>query len=237
MSQPPPPNLIQRLLHSTLPTRLRYGLTRHQIIHNWRKHVSYSHPQLLTTDLFPEETKMLLEAFSRSRPTNYLEIGVFWGGTFRNVLRHRDSLGMKTTCYAIDIWDELKDSAETTHGTGQPIKSLVHRALATEGLGNFKLLTGLSNDITNLISWKLDLVFHDANHTYQSVFEDMEILHTLMSDSGTLLVHNAGKEYQPDKMYYETDGGPYKAVMEQVESGKWQLDALDYRMALLTRIP
>lgn len=162
---------------------------------------------------------------------------MFWGGTFRNVLKRRDELLLTTKCYAIDIWDELYDPSDTTHGTGQPIKEVVNRALTKQGLGGFELLTGLSVDVQKLIKEKIDFAFHDANHTYAAVIEDLNLLYPLLSDGATVLVHNAGKEYEPDKMYFETDGGPYQAVMDLVKQEKWELVALEYRMAVLKKIP
>ncbi|MBC7979061.1 MAG: class I SAM-dependent methyltransferase [Armatimonadetes bacterium] len=191
----------------------------------------------MTTDLYPEETRMLLEAFEKARPAIYLEVGVFWGGTFRNVLKRRDELSLPCKCFAIDIWDELYDPSDTTHGTGQPIKDIVRRALVSEGLGGFELLTGLSVDVKKLISEKIDFAFHDANHTYAALVEDLDLLHPLLADGATVLVHNAGKEYEPDKTYYKTDGGPYQAVMDLVAQGKWELVTLEYRMAVLKRVP
>jgi cephalosporin hydroxylase len=230
-------SVLQKIVQVTLPVRQSMGLTRKQLVHRWRKNVTHSHPQLMTTDLFPEETRMLLDAFEKTRPAIYLEVGVFWGGTFRNVLKRRDELSLTTKCYAIDIWDELYDPADTTHGTGQPIKEVVRRALLKQGLGGFDLLTGLSVDVQKLIKEKIDLAFHDANHTYAAVIEDLDLLYPLLSDGATVLVHNAGKEYEPDKMYFETDGGPYQAVMDLVKQGKWELMALEYRMAVLKKIP
>jgi cephalosporin hydroxylase len=191
----------------------------------------------MTTDLFPEETRMLVDAYEKVKPKVYLEVGVFWGGTFRNVLKRRDELSLTTKCYAIDIWDELYDSSDNTHGSGQPIKDIVRRELVKQGLSGFELLTGLSVDVQKLIKEKIDLAFHDANHTYAAVIEDLNLLHPLLSDGATVLVHNAGKEFQPDKMYFETDGGPYQAIMDLVEQGKWSLEALEFRMAVLTRLP
>jgi len=191
----------------------------------------------MTTDLYPEETRMLLDAFEKARPAIYLEVGVFWGGTFRNVLNRRNELSLPTQCYAIDIWDELYDPSDTTHGTGQPIKEIVRRALSKQGLGGFELLTGLSVDVQKLVREKIDFAFHDANHTYAAVIEDLNLLHPLLSDGATVLVHNAGKEFEPDKMYYNTDGGPYQAVMDLVEQGKWELLDLKFRIAFLRKIP
>ena len=230
-------SLTRTILDATVPARQRIGLTCPQMLHRWRKSIVRSHPALLTTDLYPEETAMLLNAFEEARPLTYLEIGVFWGGTFRNVLQHRDALSLPTKCYGIDIWDEIFDSSNTTHGTGQPIRALVRNALTKQNYDRFDLLTGLSLDVQKLISSKIDFAFHDANHTYAAVIEDLDLLHPLMSDDATLLVHNAGKEFEPDKTYYLSDGGPYRAIMDLVKLGKWELKALEYRMAVLKRIP
>lgn len=237
MPNPHNSSLLKNIIKVTLPARQSMGLTRRQLVHRWRKNVTHSHPQLMTTDLFPEETRMLLDAFEETRPAIYLEIGVFWGGTFRNVLKRRDELSLPTKCNAIDIWDELYDPSDTTHGTGQPIKEIVRRSLVKQGLGSFDLLTGLSVDVQKLINEKIDLAFHDANHTYAAVIEDLNLLYPLLSDGATVLVHNAGKEYEPDKMYFETDGGPYQAIMDLVEQGKWKLTALEFRMAVLKKVP
>lgn len=234
---PSSPSLLKRFIHDTVPFRQSIGLTRKQLVHRWRKSVSHSHPQLMTTDLFPEETAMLLDTFEKARPQTYLEVGVFWGGSFRNVLKQRDKLGLKTQCYAIDIWDEIYDPSDTTHGTGQPIKDVVKRALRKQGLDGFELLTGLSTDIKKLIQKKIDYAFHDANHTYAAVIEDLDLIHPLMSDGATVLVHNAGTEFEPDKSYVAADGGPYQAVMDLVAQGKWELVEIAYRIAVLRRLP
>ena len=233
----PSKSLIRTFLDTTVPLRQRMGLTRPQMLHRWRKSIVRSHPQLLTTDLYPQETKMLLDAFREAKPRTYLEVGVFWGGTFKNVLQLRDELSLDTKCYGIDIWDEIYDSSNTTHGTGQPIRALVANALKRQNLDRFDLLTGLSVDVQRLIQFKIDFAFHDANHTYAAVVEDLELIHPLMSDGAMMLVHNAGTEYEPDKTYVEADGGPYQAILDLVKLGRWELLALEYRMAVLRRIP
>lgn len=58
-----------------------------------------------------------------------------------------------------------------------------------------------------------------------------------MSDGATVLVHNAGTEFEPDKSYVAADGGPYQAVMDLVAQGKWELVEIAYRIAVLKRLP
>jgi len=230
-------SLLRSFLDATVPHRLRMGLTRPQIAHWWWKSVIRNHPQVLTTDLFPEETEILLNAFRDARPSTYLEIGVFWGGTFNNILQRRDSLSLQTKCFGLDVWDEIVDTTSNTHGSGWPIRNVVKRALNKRNLHNFELLSGLSSQAAQLINCKIDFTFHDANHTYAAVIEDLELLHPLMSNGAMMLVHNAGRDYEPDKSYYLADGGPYRAIMELVKLGRWELKALEYRVAVLKRLP
>jgi cephalosporin hydroxylase len=229
-------------LNATLRLRQRLGLTRPQIAcfapSRWLwTAVTRSHPLVLTSDLFPQETAILLESFKESRPLTYLEIGVFWGGTFRKVLAQRDVLSFPTKCFGLDIWDEVKDSAINTHTSGCPSREAVRCALAKRGFKNFELLSGLSSQVGDLIDCKIDFVFHDANHTYAAVRDDLELLYPLMSDGATMVVHNAGRDFEPDKSYYQADGGPYQAVMDLVKLGKWDLKKLEYRVAVLKKLP
>jgi cephalosporin hydroxylase len=237
-----PQSLGKSLSGATLNLRRRIGLTREQIaarpfsLQVWNA-VVRQHPLVLRTDLFPEETELLLGCFEAARPQTYLEVGVFWGGTFKNILAHRDALGLSTKCIGLDVWDEVLDAANTTHTSGWPNRGIVNNALLKCGFKNFELLSGLSTQAGSLINGKIDFALHDANHTYAAVVEDLNELHPLLTDGATMVVHNAGKEYEPDKTYFQTDGGPYQAIMDLVKAGKWELKTLEYRVAVLKKIP
>jgi cephalosporin hydroxylase len=226
-------------LDATIPFRVRWGFTRSQIIspHWWWCVLRRTHPQVLQTDLYREETELLLKLFREARPATYLEIGVFWGGTFKAVLECRDAASLTTKCIALDLWDEVKDPASNTHISGAPNRGIVGRALKKRGLGNFELLAGLSSQVGDWVKTRIDFVFHDANHTYAAVKEDLELLHPLMSDGAMMLVHNASKDYEPDCRYYAADGGPYQAIEDLVQLGKWEFSTLEKRLAVLKRRP
>ena len=235
-------SLGKTLLDATVPLRRRLGFTRSQIASSrwacwgWSV-ITHSHPLVLKTDLFPPETELLLRLFKESRPLTYLEIGVFWGGTFKEILRYRDALSLRTKCIGLDVWDEIENSTSNTHVSGWPNREVVKRALIKRHFGNFELLSGMSSQIRDLVDDKIDFAFHDANHTYAAVKEDLEQLYPLMSNGATMVVHNASKDFEPDKGYYQSDGGPYQAVMDLVKLGKWNLKALDYRLAVLQKLP
>lgn len=188
------------------------------------------------TDVHPEELKLLFGLFEECHPQNYLEIGVFWGGTFEKVLRFRDGTSLPTKCFGLDIWDEVKDSADSTHHSGCPNREAVKQGLLKRGFSNFELLAGLSSQVRDLINQKIDFAFHDANHTYAAVKDDLEQLYPVLSDRATVLVHNASKDIPPDDGYYKTDGGPYQAVMDLAKSGRWNLKQLHRRMAVLQKV-
>lgn len=236
-------SVSRTILDATQSLRTKVGVTRSQIASRpfslwlWQSLVG-THPLVFFyTDLYPQEIKLLLRLFGECRPKTYLEVGVFWGGTFEKVLRHRDSLSLQTKCIGLDLWDEVKDSANSTHYTGCPNREAVNKGLRKRGYENFELLAGLSSQVQNLVKQKVDFAFHDANHTYAAVQEDLEYLYPLLSDGATVVVHNASKDLFPDKDYYKADGGPYQAVMDLAKSGKWKFRQLENRIAVLQRVP
>ncbi len=227
---------------ATLALRKTFGLTRMQIasrpwsVQLWKTFMGMHPLVFFFTDLHPEEFNLLLGLFGECRPKNYLEIGVFWGGTFEKVLRHRDSLSLPTKCFGLDIWDEVKDSENSTHYSGCPNREAVRQGLVKRGFSNFELLAGLSSQVRNLIDQKIDFAFHDANHTYAAVKDDLEQLYPVLSDRATVLVHNASKDLPPDDAYYKTDGGPYQAVNDLAKTGRWELKQIQRRMAVLQKV-
>jgi predicted O-methyltransferase YrrM len=226
----------------TLSLRKSLGLTRMQIasrpwsVRLWKTFMGMHPLVFFFTDLHPEELQLLLGLFGECRPKNYLEIGVFWGGTFEKVLQNRDRLSLTTKCFGLDIWDEVRDSENSTHYSGCPSRAAVKQGLVKRGLSNFELLAGLSSQVQNLIDQKIDFAFHDANHTYAAVKDDLEQLYPVLSDGATVLVHNASKDLPPDNDYYATDGGPYQAVMDLGKSGRWNLKQIKRRMAVLQKV-
>jgi cephalosporin hydroxylase len=190
---------------------------------------------MLWTDLTPGELDLLLSSVRDLRPRVYLEVGVWWGGSFRRVLETRKSLGLSTECIGIDVWDELQDAVPTTHVSAWPNRRRVTRALARRGLEPFTFLVGTCADLKRLLERPVDLAFHDANHTYQAVHDDLEHLWHAMSPGATLLVHNTSEHMKPDFWYVAKDGGPHLAIAEHVAAGRWELLRYRERMAVLRK--
>lgn len=215
-------NPFRMLLQATWPLRKRLGLAR-------------TRERLLKSDLTPAEFDALLSNFRELSPGTYLEVGVFMGGSFRRVLELRDALGLKTECFGVDIWDEISDRSKNTHTSGRPNRRKVADALRKAGLDRFTLLAGTAADLKKLVPGQVDLAFHDANHAYQAVHDDMRQIGEVMKPGGRLLVHNASQDRTPDRAYVAADGGPYRAVREESEAGRWELIEIRERMAVLRK--
>jgi cephalosporin hydroxylase len=206
---------------ATLPWRRKLGLVR-------------QYP-LLQSDFTPGEIECLRTNFREVAPTVYVEIGVFWGGSFCKVLQERSALRLNTDCFGIDIWDEIKDADASTHVSGMPNRRKVEQALRKAGCDRFTLLAATAADLNRLVPSGFDLVLHDANHTYQAVRADMAFIHDGMKPGGRLLVHNAGRDAWPDRDYVAADGGPYQAVHDEAATGRWELMEIRERMAVLRK--
>ena len=231
MKEFPPEPFWSRARNSTYAVRRRFGLTREAIARFTRGRVA----GLFSSDLTTEETSLLFEAFIQAQPKVYLEIGVYWAGTFRKILVLRDLLGLSTRCIGLDVWDELCDPSPNTHESGWPNRLLVDKALRKRQFKNYELLTGLCQQLPEMVHSPIDFAFHDANHTYQAVYDELNCLHPLMTDSAIVAVHNASTEHYPDNMYVKNDGGPYKAVADLIREGKWDMINFRHRLAILKR--
>ena len=215
-------NLLRSLLVATWPWRKRLGLVRTRL-------------PLLQSGLTPGEIDTLLANLRETSPRVYVEVGVFWGGSFRHVLAERDALGLNTECFGVDIWDEIKDPSTNTHVSGMPNRRKVEQALRKAGFDRFTLLAATAAELKRLVPADFELAFHDANHTYQSVRDDMGYIRELMKPGGRLLIHNASRDLKPDRDYVAADGGPYQAVMDEAAAGTWELIEIRERMAVLRK--
>ena len=175
------------------------------------------------TDLSEIETQCILELLNKFDEPRYLEIGVYFCGTFRKVL---DFLSQnKENYYAtgVDLFELIaeENSGEQTHkiiNKWRMLNVALHKDivdfLEDKGYENFTLVKGHSDKVLDSEKFDMDLYFIDGNHTYLQTKKDAESC-ILSGGAGSYIVfHNASNDQVPDIHYVERDGGPWKVCEE-----------------------
>jgi len=192
----------------------------------------------IKTDLYEEETNLLTEYFKIKRPRIYLELGVLQGVTMKKMVDISDKMSLDTTFYGIDCFDRFLLPQHSTH-TGQ----IVGFAGIKKRFNHYKnvhLVASYTLDflIKSYKSGKIfDFIFHDADHNFNSVLADLIASLPVLSSGGFVAVHNTSKTEEPDKFYYERDGGPRKAVDMLVKYKAYKTVKEKRRLTILRKLP
>ncbi len=147
---------------------------------------------------------IFLQRLSTYNPKNVLEIGVFCGVTARNTCDLLEKINGKDFSYiGVDLFgsdqSEIKDEIEPTFLKDQkfsnPLKNIYYNYILRENLNsiksvskllkkysnNIKLIAGDTNKVLKEINLqKIDFVFLDGGHSYQTVTSDLSILYESM---------------------------------------------------------
>ena len=147
---------------------------------------------------------IFLQRLSTYNPKNVLEIGVFCGVTARNTCDLLEKINGKDFSYiGVDLFgsdqNEKKDEIEPTFLKDQkfsnPLKNIYYNYILRENLNsiksvskllkkysnNIKLIAGDTNKVLKEINLqKIDFVFLDGGHSYQTVTSDLSILYESM---------------------------------------------------------
>ena len=147
---------------------------------------------------------IFLQRLSTYNPKNVLEIGVFCGVTARNTCDLLEKINGKEFNYiGVDLFgsdqSETKDEIEPTFLKDQkfsnPLKNIYYNYILRENLNsiksvskllkkysnNIKLIAGDTNKVLKEINLqKIDFVFLDGGHSYQTVTSDLSILYESM---------------------------------------------------------
>ena len=149
---------------------------------------------------------LFLEEIQKRNPKSFLEIGIFHGVTARNVceLMYKNH-GADFSYTGIDIFeegDEYKDEVAPVKTFNNPLKNFYFRYIKKQNpysleavedlLSKFKknitLLKGNSNEILkNIELEKVDFIFIDGGHEYNTVKNDLVQSHRLLKNKGTIL--------------------------------------------------
>ena len=141
-----------------------------------------------------------LNQLNKYKPKNFLEIGVFCGVTAANTCNFLKSIHKNNFSYTgidlfgqkqIDKRDEIEPNFLKNQKFSNPLKNLYYNHICKENLNSLesvsKLLRKYRNNInliqgdTNVVLKKIDLskldyVFLDGGHSYDTVKNDLEIL-------------------------------------------------------------
>lgn len=154
----------------------------------------------------------------------YGEVGVYFGGTFKQMIDHIDSTCKNYHCYGFDLFEDLEME---TFGVNQThelrnkwnILNVAYRdnldeTLKEMGCNNYTLVKGSSDDSLAALEVKFDLVFIDGNHTYAQCKKDFEASLKKCKKNAVIVFDNSSNDINPDPQYVEIDGGPWKVCQE-----------------------
>ena len=161
--------------------------------------------------------EFFLEEVRLKSPKNFLEIGVFHGVTARNVCEllykiHKDDFKY----VGLDLFEENEENKSevipNTHFSN-PLKKLYFKYIKKQNpyskeavedlLAKFKenitLIKGNSNLILKKIDMsKIDYVFLDGGHAYETVKNDLECCLDVVNTNGTIMCDDYNFGHLPD---------------------------------------
>ena len=193
-----------------------------------------------------EDGNFLLGHIKKKNPRNFLEIGVFHGVTSRNVcelLHFLNGDNFKFT--GIDLFqnDNLipKDEYIPKTKFSNPLKTLYYSyiikldpysvksvlKLLYKFKKNVTIIKGNSNNVIKNINLdKIDYVFLDGGHKYETVKEDLNNLAKVVDNNGVILCDDYDLTYAP---------GIKKAIDEFIINKNYALNILNSRFAEITK--
>ena len=158
-----------------------------------------------------------LEEISRKNPKTFLEIGVFHGVTARNVCELLfKSHGNDFHYIGLDLFEESDENKNeiipNTAFSSNPVKRFYYKYIKRQNpysleaveelLSKFKdnihLIKGNSNKVLKKIDMlKIDYVFLDGGHEYNTVLNDLSCCLSVINNSGTVLCDDYDLQQAP----------------------------------------
>ena len=148
-----------------------------------------------------------LKEISKKKPKYFLEIGVFHGVTARNVCELLFKIhGNNFQYIGLDLFEENEENKNevipNTSFTSNPLKQFYYKFIKRQNpysldavkdlLKKFKdnihLIKGNSNKVLKKIDMsKIDYVFLDGGHEYNTVLNDLNCCFDVINNNGTVL--------------------------------------------------
>ena len=193
---------------------------------------------------------IFLNIVKEHRPRVFLEIGVFCGVTARNVCELLKEVHSENFKYVgIDLFGERTSQSEKVPNYlkkqkfSNPIKNFVYNFILRENLNSYEsvlaflktfsknvtLIKGNSNVILrNLEIKNIDFVFLDGGHSFETVFNDLDLIYKkISSNKGAIILCD---DYE-DASYIT---GVKKAVDQFVKEKNLKLELIKKRFAKIS---
>ena len=177
-----------------------------------------------------------LNEIVKKKPKFFLEIGVFHGVTARNVCEILHTLhGNEFKYIGLDLFEknnENKSEIIPNTNFSNPLKQIFFKYIkrqdpytleAVEDLlkkfkNNIHLIKGNSNTVLKKIDMsKIDYVFLDGGHDYETVKNDLNNCSAVIDNCGTVLCDDYNLSYAP---------GVKKAIDEFIENNNYRCEIL-----------
>ena len=191
--------------------------------------------------------ELFLNIVNEHKPKVFLEVGVFCGVTARNVCELLKEIHKNEFRYVgIDLFGEKASQDEVTPNYlnkqkfSNPLKNLFYNFLLRKNLNSYEsvqnflknfsknvtLIKGNSNIILRNLDLKdIDFVFLDGGHSFETVFDDLNLIYkNISSNKGAVILCD---DYE-DATYIT---GVKKAVDKFVEINKLKLILIKKRFA------
>ena len=189
--------------------------------------------------------ELFLKEVALKKPKTFLEIGVFHGVTARNICELLYSIHKNEFKYVgLDLFgvsDENQHETIPSTNFSNPFKKFYFNVIkkqdpysvnAVKDLllkfkDNVHLIQGNSNNVLKKIDMsKIDYVFLDGGHHYETVKNDLINCAPVLENNGTILCDDYDLTYAP---------GVKKAIDEFIEKKKYNFEILANRFAKIEK--
>ena len=190
--------------------------------------------------------EFFLQEIKKKCPKIFLEVGVFHGVTARNICELLSRIHSSDFKYiGLDLFEKSEENkSEIIPNTNfsNPFKQIYFKYIirqnpysleAVEDLlkkfkKNIHLIKGNSNLVLKKIDMsKVDYVFLDGGHDYNTVINDLNCCSEVIDNNGTILCDDYNLAYAP---------GVKKAIDEYVEDNNYKCEILrNYRFAKIEK--
>ena len=156
-----------------------------------------------------KNANLLLDLIKENKPSHFLEIGILEGATSRNICELLNILNNGNFNFTgIDLFGEnvdnnnLKEFTPISYNISNPFKWIYFKLILRMSPNSLKcvkfllkkfnksinLYKGYSKDILNKIDIsKIDFVFLDGGHSYETVKEDLNLLKSKLANKSIII--------------------------------------------------